>query len=359
MPIDSVDFAGLMRRALACRDAGESEASERLLRDAAAACPGEAEPHHHLGVLHANRDQLGQAEAEFRRALAFNPGAFGTQRLLAILLLSQGRFDEGFAHFEARHQLPEIRKPSLPFPEWRGEELAGKRLLIWPEQGFGDQIQFARFAPILQARGIDVTLLCRRPLQRLFAASLGVRVIAADGAVEFPDPDAWIMTMSLAWRMGVTVETIPGAPYLRASTPGPDLGGVLKVGLVARGNPANGQDARRSLPPEIEARLRALPCRVVGLDPKETGALDFADTAALVAQLDLVISVDTAVAHLAGAMGKSCWTLLPKVGTDWRWLRGRADTPWYPGTKLYRQATDGDWGQVIDRVERDVAMLPD
>jgi hypothetical protein len=165
------------------------------------------------------------------------------------------------------------------------------------------------------------------------------------------------MTMSLAWRIGVTAQTVPGAAYLRATTPWPDLGDGFRIGIVARGSPANAQDARRSLPPEMEARLRALPGRVVGLDPAETGASDFADTAAIVAQLDLVISVDTAVAHLAGAMGKPCWTLLPKAGTDWRWLRERTDTPWYPAMRLYRQEADGDWGEVLDRVARDLEAL--
>jgi ADP-heptose:LPS heptosyltransferase len=126
---------------------------------------------------------------------------------------------------------------------------------------------------------------------------------------------------------------------------------------MARGNPVHGNDANRSLPAEAEAELHALPGDVVALAPEETGAADFADTADLIAGLDLVISVDTAMAHLAGAMGKPCWVLLPAAWQDWRWLRGRKDSPWYPSLRLYRQRTAGDWREVLDEVRRDLADL--
>jgi len=346
----------LAARAAALRDAGRPEAAAELYLEMVARDPHDPEPHHHLGALRAGQGRLDEAEAAYRRALALAPGAAGTQRLLATLLLSQGRFAEGFALFEARHLLPGMGKPDLPFPEWRGEDLAGKRLLIWPEQGFGDQIQFARFAPILQARGVDVTLLCRPALARLFAGSLGVRVLAAEGSVDFPDPDGWVMAGSLAGRLGITPQTVPGRPYLRASSAWPRrLAGDFKIGLATRGNPAFVNDANRSLPPAQAARLERLPGAVVDLDPARTGAGDFADTAALIDQLDLVIAVDTAVAHLAGAMGKPCWLLLSALGADWRWLRERTDTPWYPSMRLFRQSAPGDWDPVLQAVERALA----
>jgi len=350
-------LADLLARATAARDAGRLDEAEALYTDAAVRFPTEAEPHHHLGGLHRRRGRLHHAEAEYRRTLALAPEAAATMRVLATLLLSQGRYAEGFTLFEARHAQARLKKPALPFPEWAGGPVAGRKLLVWPEQGLGDQIQFARFAPVLKAMGADVTLLCHKPLLRLFEASLGVRVLAAEGSVAFPDPDLWVMQGSLAGRLGCTVKSLPNAPYLHAPAPWPPLGEGFKVGFKTRGSPAHDNDANRSLPDAAAARLAALPARMVGLEPEETGAKDFADTAALLDRLDLVISVDTSVAHLAGAMGKPCWVLLPAEGTDWRWLLERADSPWYPSVTLYRQQSGEPWAAVIDRLAVDLAKL--
>jgi len=348
-------LADLLARAGAARAAGDLAAAERLYAEAVARFPQEPEPHHHLAGVHRTQGRLELAEAGYWRTLALAPGAATTQRTLAVLLLAQGRYPEGFALLEARHELPGMRKPALPYPEWRGEDLAGRRLLIWPEQGYGDQIQFARFAKLLKDRGADVTLLCHAELVRLFESSLGVRALAAAGAVAFPDPDYWVMQGSLAARLGVTVDTIPNAPYLRASQSWPPLGGGFKVGLKTEGNPTHSNDANRSLPADLAQRLRDLPARIVELDPAVSGARDFADTAAIVAQLDLVISVDTSAAHLAGAMGKPVWVLLPAVETDWRWLLNRTDSPWYPSMRLYRQGRGEGWETVVARVAADLA----
>jgi hypothetical protein len=347
----------LRAQAAAERAAGRWDRAADLWRAAAEADPGAAEPHHHLGAEFERQGRLADAEAEWRQALALDPGARSTMRTLAMLLLSLGRFAEGFELFEARHDLPSIAKPPLPYPEWRSEPLAGKHLLIWPEQGYGDQIQFARFAPILAAQGAQVTLLCRPGLERLLAGSLGVEVLPASGAVEFPDPDYWVMAVSLAARMGVTLETLPGEPYLRAPGPPPAPTPGFKIGLVTSGSAAHVNDANRSLSPDAAARLRRLDAKIVELDPALSGARDFADTAAIAAGLDLVISVDTSVAHLAGAMGKPCWVLIPAVNTDWRWLRDRQDSPWYPSMRLYRQARPGDWDAELDHIEADLAAL--
>jgi tetratricopeptide (TPR) repeat protein len=347
----------LLARGAAARDAGRLNEAEAIYAEAAARFPAEAEPHHHLGGLHRRRGRLDLAEAEYRRTLNLAPAAAATMRLLATLLLSQGRFAEGFALFEARHAHPRMKKPALPFPEWVSGPVAGKKLLIWPEQGFGDQIQFARFAPVLKRLGADVTLICHKELVRLFEASLGVRVLAAQGAVEFPDPDLWVMQGSIAARLGCTVETLPNAPYLRAAGTWPPLGEGFKVGLKTRGNPSHENDANRSLPEADAARLAKLPARMLSLEPADTGAKDFADTAAILDQLDLVISVDTSAAHLAGAVGKSCWVLLPAESTDWRWLLERTDSPWYPSMRLYRQQPDEPWSAVIDRVAADLRKL--
>jgi hypothetical protein len=356
MTLEDGDRAALLARGQAARDAGDLAAAEQLFGRLAARDPSDAEAHHHLAGVQSRMGRFEAAEASWRRALALAPDAASPALGLALLLLSQGRYEEGFRRFEARHALERVAKPALPFPEWRGEPVAGKRILVWPEQGFGDQIQFARFAPVLKAMGADVTLLCRPQLARLFAGSLGVRVIAAAGAVEFPDPDAWVMCCSLAGRLGATLETLPAAPYLRPVSAWPPLSQGFKVGLATHGNPAFAEDHRRSLSPQAKAVLRDLPVGAVDLDPAVSGAADFADTAGIIDQLDLVVAVDTSVAHLAGAMGKPCWLLLAHEA-DWRWLRGREDSPWYPSMRLYRQPRPGDWAAVVDRVAADVAAL--
>ena len=346
----------IVQTATEARDAGRLQEAEALFRQASIYAPQDPELHHHLGGIYARLGRLEDAERSYRRTVALAPGAMGSWRLLATLLLSQGKYEEGFALFESRHEVETMTKPALPFPEWQGGPVEGKRILIWPEQGFGDQIQFARFAPVLKARGAEVVLLCRPALTRLFAGCLGVTVLSAEGAVEFPDPDGWIMTMSLAWRLGFTPETIPAAPYLHALDPTPPLSAGFKVGLMARGEPSYANDANRSLPDEAARALESVAATVVILDPAVSGAKDFADTAAIIAGLDLVVSVDTAVAHLAGAMGKPCWIMLPSQEPDWRWLRDRADSPWYPSVRLYRQAADEDWNEVVKRVVADVAQ---
>jgi len=350
--------AALLAQAAACRQAGELAQARQLLEQGVAAWPNDSDLLHHLAFACEQAGALELAERRYRDALGCAPDAPATARLLATLLLSQGRYAEGFALFEARHEMDAYAKPKLPFAEWMGGPVAGRSLLIWPEQGFGDQIQFARFASVLKAMGADVTLVCWPPLERLFAESLGVRVIAARGEISFPDPDGWVMACSLAGRLGVAVETIPAAPYLRAPGAWPKpLPDGFKVGLMVAGNRANPNDGNRSLPPEAAAALRALPAQIVDLDPAATGAADFADTAAIIDQLDLVISVDTAVAHLAGALGKPCWVLLPAQGLDWRWMRERPDTPWYPTMRLYRQSRPGDWTLVLETIEADLQRL--
>lgn len=351
------DYAALLRQGSALRDEGDLAGAERLYRRAIAAAPRQAEPFHHLAGLARTAGRLDVAERLYKEALARQPGAPATARVLATILLSQGRYDEGFALWEARHAVPAMAKPQLPYPEWRGEPVAGKSLLIWLEQGLGDQIQFARFAPQLAAQGADVTLLCLPPLARLFSAHLGVRVVAAQGAVNFPDPDFWVMACSLAWRMGVEVASIPSAPYLgpmdKAAAP---PAGRFRIGLKTTGNPHHENDANRSLSPQAAERLAAsLPGEVVDLDPAATGAKDFGDTADLLASLDYVVSVDTAVAHLAGAMGRPGAVLLPATETDWRWLRDRSDSPWYPSLTLYRQPSPGAWDEPLATLVADVS----
>lgn len=303
------------------------------------------------GYALAAAGRLCGAEVWFRERLSMVPSDERAAYALSVVLLALGRYAEGVDGYELRHLFGSGALPDVPWPSWRGEDLNGRRLVIFPEQGFGDAIQFARFAPMLRQAGADVTLLCRPPLERLFS-SLGVRVVAASGAADFPEPDYWVRSNSLLRCAGAVANDVPGAPYLDA-TPR-EWGGV---GVVGRGNPRHHNDASRSLPPELEGRLLALP-GAKNLSPDITGARDFQDTADIIAGLDLVITVDTSVAHLAGALGKPVWIMLPEHNTDWRWMRGRSDSPWYPSARLYRQPSPGDWGSVVRAVETDLAAAP-
>lgn len=298
--------------------------------------------------------ELAAAESDLRAALSLAPNDPRIRVLLGEVLLSLGRYSEAWPFTEARLDVPELgsSRPPLEEPEWRGEALDGKRLLIVGEQGAGDQIMYARFAPVLQAQGADVSVLCLPSLARLFAGSLGVRVFAMSGRVDLPDPDLWVLSASLPARLGVTPETIPPSPYL--SAPSRVVGAQL--GVMTRGNPRHPNDAWRSLPEDQAGRLLALP-GAIDLSTTATGAADFLDTAQIIAGLDLVISVDTSVAHLAGALGKPVWILLPAFGNDWRWMEGRADSPWYPTARLFRQSRPHTWSDVVDKVEG--ALLED
>jgi Flp pilus assembly protein TadD len=385
---------------LASRD--RFEEAESLLRRAIALDPDGAAGHNNLGVLLADLGRDDEAETYFRQALALRPDYPLARLDLSCLLLAQGRFEEGWRLHEARHDpsLPDngIPPPRLPLPMWQGEALTGRRLLVWPEQGLGDQIQFCRCVPLLKALGASfITLVCQRPLLALFETLPGADAVLAadvvDNAFEI-DPttlashDFWTFPLSVPGRLGTARSTLPEVdlPYLAAPQAQaaawqarlPAVAGTLQVGLVWRGNPKHHNDADRSMPGlETLAPLWSVPgVRFVSLQFGSAGRVahqasaaqplvhvgdrlaDFADTAGALAALDLLVCVDTSIAHLAGAMGRPCWVLLPQHRTDWRWLRDREDSPWYPsGMRLFRQAERGAWGPVVERVRDALAAF--
>lgn len=304
-----------------------------------------------------------EAEAAFREALRLDPNLKEAQLNLARLLLGLGRYKEGWPLLEIRADIAGSGavRPATSAPEWKGEPLEGKSIFICREQGYGDQIQFARFAPALKAMGAEVSLACLPELAPLLAPLAdSIVAIGVESAVSIPRPDFWTFPQSIPARLGTTLETLPPAPYLEAPAayrrkwdgfvpPG------LNAGLVWKGNPRNSIDARRSLP--SRAHLAPLEGLGVNLIDLQEPLGDFADLAAVIEQLDVLITVDTAPAHLAGALGKPCWILYPYEGTDWRWLWDRADSPWYGSVRIYRQPAPGDWGSILADVARDLRAL--
>ncbi len=287
------------------------------------------------------------AEPLLRQVLAWRPDDEDAAYQLGMTLLALGRQVEGWAFHDLRQIRRKMLRQTLRFPEWRGEPLAGKRLFILREQGFGDQIMMARFLPRLAAA--EVTYLGPPQLHRLFA-DLGVSYQdTGPGPLVAPPHDYWTLPYSLP-RWSEPAKDL-GAPYLtgRAET------GHGRIGVVWRGEPANSNNVYRSLPPDQARRLLELP-GAVSLDPADTGARDFQATADIIAGLDLVITIDTAVAHLAAGMGRPVWVLLAAHATDWQWAFA-AGAGWYPSARLFWQATAGDWTAVVDRVCTEAAAL--
>ena len=336
-----------------------------------------------LGVLLSCLHRHDEARACYLTALRLDPGYAKARFNLSYELLRDGAMEEGWAAYETRDHFKPLTA-HFTCPKWNGEDIAGKSLAIGFEGGHGDMIQFSRYVPLLKARGASrISLICPPPLVALFASLPGIdEVLPYDGEVAVNAWDYWTPPMSLPYCCATRLDSVPAPiPYLsavaaRLAAWAPRLAalpaGALRVGLVWKGNPAFENDAERSLPSlHTLAPLAAVPgIAFVSLQkgPGEDEARqpppgmallalgaqlgDFADTAAVIAGLDLVISVDSAVAHLAGAMGKPCWLLLPDYRADWRWMTGRDDTPWYPGMRLFRQGAGkiGDWPAVIAQV---------
>jgi tetratricopeptide (TPR) repeat protein len=325
----------------------------------------------------------------YRKAQSIAPGDASAEWNLGIAHLLTGDLQRGWEGYERRFDVQEApgRRP-FQTPLWRGESLAGKSLLLHAEQGLGDTLQFLRYASLFQAQGARIVVECQPSLLSLLDEFKGVSQWVAAPKREpgaraapvdhLPPTDYQLPMMSAPLRAGTTLDSIPLANgYLQAGVRAIERwrkwlrppGGAFRAGICWAGNPNHKNDRNRSIPPELLSELDAasdvewvslqkghpLPD---SLDMRNAARelRDFSDTAGLIANLDLVISVDTSVAHLAGALGKPIWILLP-YAPDWRWLLDCADSPWYSGARLFRQTEARKWNGLLQQVAAEITVL--
>jgi tetratricopeptide (TPR) repeat protein len=360
--------------------------AEHCFRSAIAARPDFVEALNNLGNALVAQHRLEEGRQSYTTALTLRPNNAGTGFAYALALLLGGDFAEGWEHFEARRNVGPLRwnyqrRPELP--QWQpGVALDGKRVLLMTEQGAGDVIQFVRYAPLLAAHGAHVVLELPRELHGVFARMPGVaRIVGLEDAVQ--DCDIACPLLSLPLYFGTTLDSIPAAvPYAEVLPDrmkqwrawlGPARG--RRVGLVCSGRTEHPMDRNRSVPLALlapilavrgcefvlvqqQVRERDLPALAATPHVRWAGPEihDFSDTAALLGELDLLVTVDTSVAHLAGALARPVWLMLP-FAPDFRWLLGRGDSTWYPTMRLYRQPKRGDWESVIAAIQRDLHAL--
>jgi tetratricopeptide (TPR) repeat protein len=380
--VDALNNRGNVLHALG-RSAEALTTFDRLLKIA----PERPDVLNYRGVVLQALGRLDEALASYHKAQAMCPDDPDAHWNEALLHLSTGDYVPGWRKHEWRWQRETMKaaRRDLPQPLWDGvAPLAGKTVLLHSEQGLGDTIQFCRYVPMVAARGAHVILAVQDPLRSLMGSLAGVSQFLSPGE-PLPAFDLHCPLMSLPLAFDTTVDTIPAAiPYLHPSADacavwesrlqGRRPGQHLRVGMAWSGNPSHTNDRNRSMTLEALLPLLDVDATFVSLqkevppddatllasrdDILQVGGMlrDFADTAALVMNLDLVVTVDSSMAHLAGALGKPVWVLLP-VPSDWRWLRDRETSPWYPTARLFRQSRPGDWGGVATRAKHELREL--
>jgi Tfp pilus assembly protein PilF len=349
-------------------------------RRALALKPDYPEALNNLGKAEQSISFVGDAETRFRRAIELRPDFAAAHHNLGLLLLLTGRYEEGWREHEWRWRKPDYptKSKEYPQPAWDGSDSIGKTILVYTEQGVGDSIHFVRYIPDICLRGAKVILECTADLQRLYASSPSLSGVTIYPATlpPMPPPKPFdfhvpLMSLPLVLKMYDPAQSVP----IKLS-PDPKLinewrsrippGDGWKVGVCWAGNPRHQNDLLRSIPAELLAPLAMPGVRLFSLQKGRPAMskppmidlteqfTDFADTAALISHLDLVITVDTAVAHLAATMGKPVWLLLP-VNPDFRWDRHGETTPWYPTMRLFRRESHLDWPMVISRVAAELS----
>lgn len=369
------DAAILNNLGNALQDSDQLDEALVVRREVLRRRPALAESHAMVAVTLRSLGRMEEALAAAEQGLALHPddGELRVQRAMALLAL--GDYPRGFAAFEARWEIGEIAKGQDPEPEWRGGDLAGRRILVLPEQGFGDTILMSRFLPALKARGAHVTLAVKPPLRRLFEGVAGADEMATIGERR-PRADCVAYMMDLPRLLGCDRAALPPSPALnvpadsraRARALLAPFDGMFRVGVCWSGSVTYKANFKRSFDAERFLPLAAVPgVQLVSLYKgplldafRASGAAaaildaagderDFADAAATILELDLVVTMDTAVAHLAGALGKPVWNLLA-FSPFWLYGHEGETTPWHPSMRLLRQARPGDWDGLLARV---------
>jgi tetratricopeptide (TPR) repeat protein len=358
---------------------GQLEEAAALYQSALRRQPDDAETCNNLANVLQDLGQVPAAIAMFRRALALRPGFAESRFGLGLALLVSGNFRQGWPLYEERWTVTGRSKTrGFVVPMWDGNDLNGRRIFLHTEQGLGDAIQFIRYVPLVCERGGRVFVGCFPQLRRLFEGQLGIERVVAEQE-PLPEFDLHCPLLSLPRIFGTTLQTIPASTSCLECRPEwaekwkSRLPEGMKVGLVWSGNPEHKKDRDRSIPLSALSPLAQLRnVTWISLQkgpaaaqprPRDLEMIDWtselndlADTAGLISHLDLVIAADTAVAHLAGAMGKPTWLLLP-FAPDWRWLLEREDSPWYPTMRLFRQPRRGTWDDVVKKVVGELALL--
>jgi tetratricopeptide (TPR) repeat protein len=379
---DMLEPGGHFYLGLSLSNVGSTEEAIVELKRALFLYPGNVQYQKAFASVLALHGETDAAVAEFQRIRKRSDDA-ETEFGLGSTYLAAGRYTEGWPFYESRWSMSGIsRDQGLKYPMWDGSDPAGKRILLHTEQGYGDSIQFVRFAQLLVDAGASVDLLCPSGMKRLFSGRCGISRILVS-TCDIVDYDFHCPLCSLPMLFKTELQTIPGIkPYLMAAPKGASRWSEevkrfagMKVGLCWASSQNNTKLWFKSIPAELLSPLNAVnhvqffslqkglgndadAKPVTGLVDWTARLNDFADTAALIQNLDLVVSVDTAVAHLAGAMGKPTWLLLAS-NADWRWLRDRSDSPWYPSMRLFRQARACVWEPVVEKVVAELnALVP-
>lgn len=369
-------------RANVLRHLGRVEEAILGYSQAIACNPAFADAYNNRAVAWQYLRRIPEALSDFDAALARAPAHADAHWNRALVRLLEGNYAQGWPDYEWRWRSAVMRRHArnFPVPQWRGEDISGKTILIHAEQGLGDALQFCRYVPMVVARGARVVLEVHKPLRRLLGTLGGGATVVTPGEAT-PPFDIHCPMLSLPPAFATTVETIPAAvPYLM---PDPALAAAWRaklgprlrprIGVVWAGRPDNQNDTNRSMPVETLAPWLAggveVHCLQKDVAPADRAWAeardvifhdhdlgDFADTAALATTMDVVVSVCTAVAHLAGALGLPVWVCLC-FAADWRWFMSRADSPWYPTARLFRQPAPGDWATVADEVAADLRKL--
>ena len=360
--------------------------AEKSYRQAISLSPNHAKAHSNLGLVLKNKSQFLESEQHFVTALQLAPQFIDAHYNFGLLLMLLGRLKEGWAQYQwfyhpQNTNLSKPNQPNLTAPQWQGEPLQGKTILIHSEQGFGDLIQFVRYAELLKAHGATVWILVTKPLVELFKTIPWIDRVLDNGEQHQTTFDFWVFPLALPYWLQTTLETVPlnvsylfadetkiswWRDWLNLQIPAENK----RIGLVWAGNPVHSNDVNRSidfaelaafsnvknvsfvslqLGEKAQKELENCPNGVTILDAAPH-INDFTDTAALLSALDLLITVDSAPAHLAGALNLPVWTLITKV-PDWRWLLERDDSVWYKSTRLFRQTETGNWSSVLADVK--------